>query len=90
MNRYFDYLFYVDFEASMADPNSQNALKHLKVLFFSERLYCFLQLDFFSEYSILLYAGVCNFLEGAGKLSDGHWLAWHEYIAYAQGWVFGQ
>ncbi|KAK1382428.1 Arogenate dehydratase [Heracleum sosnowskyi] len=28
--KYFDYLFYVDFEASMADPNSQNALKHLK------------------------------------------------------------
>lgn len=28
--RYFDYLFYVDFEASMADPNSQNALGHLK------------------------------------------------------------
>lgn len=31
--RYFDYLFYVDFEASMADPNSQNALGHLKVEF---------------------------------------------------------
>ncbi|KAF2300500.1 hypothetical protein GH714_013839 [Hevea brasiliensis] len=29
--RYFDYLFYVDFEASMADQNAQNALKHLKV-----------------------------------------------------------
>ncbi|KAK2993725.1 hypothetical protein RJ640_003724 [Escallonia rubra] len=28
--KYFDYLFYVDFEASMADPNSQNALRHLK------------------------------------------------------------
>ncbi|KAI3849972.1 hypothetical protein MKW98_026886 [Papaver atlanticum] len=28
--KYFDYLFYVDFEASMADPNSQNALGHLK------------------------------------------------------------
>jgi arogenate/prephenate dehydratase len=28
--KYFDYLFYVDFEASMADMNSQNALKHLK------------------------------------------------------------
>ncbi|KAM7499189.1 hypothetical protein LguiA_023603 [Lonicera macranthoides] len=28
--KYFDYLFYVDFEASMADLNSQNALKHLK------------------------------------------------------------
>ncbi|KAK3004456.1 hypothetical protein RJ639_019809 [Escallonia herrerae] len=28
--RYFDYLFYVDFEASMANPNSQNALRHLK------------------------------------------------------------
>ncbi|GAV71357.1 PDT domain-containing protein/ACT domain-containing protein [Cephalotus follicularis] len=28
-NRYFDYLFYVDFEASMADQNAQNALRHL-------------------------------------------------------------
>ncbi|KAL5764149.1 hypothetical protein ACOSP7_016498 [Xanthoceras sorbifolium] len=27
---YFDYLFYVDFEASMADQNAQNALRHLK------------------------------------------------------------
>ncbi|XP_024031782.1 arogenate dehydratase/prephenate dehydratase 2, chloroplastic [Morus notabilis] len=27
--KYFDYLFYVDFEASMADQNAQNALKHL-------------------------------------------------------------
>lgn len=27
---YFDYLFYVDFEASMADEKAQNALKHLK------------------------------------------------------------
>ncbi|KAK0603696.1 hypothetical protein LWI29_007668 [Acer saccharum] len=26
----FDYLFYVDFEASMADQNAQNALRHLK------------------------------------------------------------
>jgi len=31
LNRYFDYLFYVDFEASMADQNAQNALRHLKV-----------------------------------------------------------
>ncbi|KAF8395007.1 hypothetical protein HHK36_018946 [Tetracentron sinense] len=31
--KYFDYLFYVDFEASMADPNSQNALRHLNVEF---------------------------------------------------------
>jgi len=31
--RYFDYLFYVDFEASMADQNAQNALRHLKVRF---------------------------------------------------------
>ncbi|XP_054812574.1 arogenate dehydratase/prephenate dehydratase 2, chloroplastic-like [Prosopis cineraria] len=28
--KYFDYLFYVDFEASMADQNAQNALRHLK------------------------------------------------------------
>ncbi|KAJ7957265.1 Arogenate dehydratase [Quillaja saponaria] len=28
--KYFDYLFYVDFEASMADQNAQNALGHLK------------------------------------------------------------
>ncbi|KAJ0695268.1 putative hydro-lyase [Helianthus annuus] len=28
--RHFDYLFYCDFEASMADHNAQNALKHLK------------------------------------------------------------
>uniref|UniRef100_A0A453AJ44 Arogenate dehydratase n=1 Tax=Aegilops tauschii subsp. strangulata TaxID=200361 RepID=A0A453AJ44_AEGTS len=27
---HFDYLFYVDFEASMADPNAQNALSNLK------------------------------------------------------------
>ncbi|MED6207461.1 Arogenate dehydratase 2 [Stylosanthes scabra] len=27
--KYFDYLFYVDFEASMADPTAQNALRHL-------------------------------------------------------------
>ncbi|KAK4741838.1 hypothetical protein SAY87_025426 [Trapa incisa] len=27
--RFFDYLFYVDFEASMADKNAQNALGHL-------------------------------------------------------------
>ena len=29
--RYFDYLFYIDFEASMADPRAQNALGHLQV-----------------------------------------------------------
>ncbi|KAK9998445.1 hypothetical protein SO802_018048 [Lithocarpus litseifolius] len=28
--KYFDYLFYVDFEASMADQNAQNALGHLR------------------------------------------------------------
>ncbi|XP_038693460.1 arogenate dehydratase/prephenate dehydratase 2, chloroplastic isoform X2 [Tripterygium wilfordii] len=28
--KYFDYLFYVDFEASMADQNAQNALRHLE------------------------------------------------------------
>ncbi|XP_020268626.1 arogenate dehydratase/prephenate dehydratase 2, chloroplastic-like [Asparagus officinalis] len=28
--KYFDYLFYVDFEASMASQNAQNALRHLK------------------------------------------------------------
>lgn len=28
--KYFDYLFYVDFEASMADQVAQNALRHLK------------------------------------------------------------
>ncbi|KAJ6321302.1 hypothetical protein OIU77_011404 [Salix suchowensis] len=28
--KYFDYLFYVDFEASMADENAQNACRHLK------------------------------------------------------------
>lgn len=27
--KYFDYLFYVDFEASMAETNAQNALRHL-------------------------------------------------------------
>ena len=31
--RYFDYLFYVDFEASMAASNAQNALRHLNVRF---------------------------------------------------------
>ncbi|XP_078181440.1 arogenate dehydratase 2-like [Carex rostrata] len=29
-SKYFDYLFYVDFMASMAEPNSRNALNHLK------------------------------------------------------------
>ncbi|XWS28443.1 hypothetical protein CRYUN_Cryun25bG0069500 [Craigia yunnanensis] len=29
-SKYFDYLFYVDFEASMAEERSQNALRHLK------------------------------------------------------------
>jgi len=28
--KYFDYLFYVDFEASMADAQAQNALGHLQ------------------------------------------------------------
>ncbi|KAK8953284.1 hypothetical protein KSP40_PGU019124 [Platanthera guangdongensis] len=28
--KYFDYLFHVDFEASMADPRAQNALSHLQ------------------------------------------------------------
>lgn len=28
--KYFDYLFYIDFEASMADPRAQNALEHLQ------------------------------------------------------------
>ncbi|KAH7675586.1 Prephenate dehydratase protein [Dioscorea alata] len=28
--KYFDYLFYVDFEASMAEPRAQNALSHLQ------------------------------------------------------------
>ncbi|KAK6929230.1 Prephenate dehydratase [Dillenia turbinata] len=28
--KYFDYLFYVDFQASMADPIAQNALRHLE------------------------------------------------------------
>lgn len=28
--KYFDYLFYVDFETSMADENAQNALRHLR------------------------------------------------------------
>ncbi|KAJ4834498.1 ADP,ATP carrier protein [Turnera subulata] len=29
--KYFDYLFYIDFEASMAEPRVQNALGHLQV-----------------------------------------------------------
>ncbi|KAK9222495.1 hypothetical protein WN944_010931 [Citrus x changshan-huyou] len=29
---YFDYLFYIDFEASMADPRAQNALGHLQAI----------------------------------------------------------
>ncbi|KAJ4847974.1 hypothetical protein Tsubulata_035832, partial [Turnera subulata] len=28
--KYFDYLFYIDFEASMAEPRVQNALGHLQ------------------------------------------------------------
>jgi len=28
--KHFDYLFYVDLEASMADPNAQSALENLK------------------------------------------------------------
>ncbi|KAF9590267.1 hypothetical protein IFM89_032275 [Coptis chinensis] len=30
--KYFDYLFYIDFEASMAEPRAQNALGHLQEL----------------------------------------------------------
>lgn len=30
-NRYFDYLFFIDFEASMAEPRAQYALEHLQV-----------------------------------------------------------
>lgn len=30
--KYFDYMFYVDFEASMAEPRAQNALGHLQEL----------------------------------------------------------
>lgn len=33
--RYFDYLFYIDFEASMADPRAQFALGHLQVSLFT-------------------------------------------------------
>ncbi|GAB2233693.1 hypothetical protein Droror1_Dr00002922 [Drosera rotundifolia] len=29
-SKHFDYLFYLDFDASMADPNAQNALGHLE------------------------------------------------------------
>lgn len=29
--RYFDYMFYIDFEASMAEPRAQYALEHLQV-----------------------------------------------------------
>lgn len=29
--RDFDYLFFIDFEASMAEPRAQNALGHLQV-----------------------------------------------------------
>ncbi|XP_068323451.1 arogenate dehydratase/prephenate dehydratase 1, chloroplastic-like [Pyrus communis] len=28
--KYFDYLFYIDFEASMAEPRAQYALRHLQ------------------------------------------------------------
>lgn len=30
-DRYFDYLFYIDFEASMAETSAQHALGHLQV-----------------------------------------------------------
>ncbi|KAL5573347.1 hypothetical protein UlMin_022944 [Ulmus minor] len=30
MAKHFDYLFYIDFEASMAEPRAQNALEHLQ------------------------------------------------------------
>lgn len=30
-DRYFDYLFYIDFEASMMEPRAQFALGHLQV-----------------------------------------------------------
>ncbi|VFQ96276.1 unnamed protein product [Cuscuta campestris] len=33
--KYFDYLFYIDFEASMAEPRAQYALGHLQVTYFS-------------------------------------------------------
>ncbi|KAK9126835.1 hypothetical protein Scep_015681 [Stephania cephalantha] len=35
--KYFDYLFYVDFDASMADENAQNALRHLETLYCSTK-----------------------------------------------------
>lgn len=35
--RYFDYLFYIDFEASMAEPRAQFALGHLQVSLYISR-----------------------------------------------------
>lgn len=38
--RYFDYLFYIDFEASMAEARAQHALGNLQVLLASFSLLC--------------------------------------------------
>eukprot|EP01018_Ginkgo_biloba_P009248 Gb_31913 [translate_table: standard] len=48
--KYFDYLFYIDFEASMADPRAQKALGHLKVWSCGSAFYpCYLDQFFQTE-----------------------------------------
>ncbi|KAG8634352.1 hypothetical protein MANES_17G026400v8 [Manihot esculenta] len=44
--KYFDYLFYIDFEASMAEPRAQNALGHLQVSPFDNVWYLSKQLSY--------------------------------------------
>nr|XP_029122998.1 arogenate dehydratase/prephenate dehydratase 1, chloroplastic isoform X6 [Elaeis guineensis] len=55
--KYFDYLFYIDFEASMAEPRAQNALAHLQDA---------------HNWLWFGFAGNCNVPSSSWLLSDGH------------------
>ena len=70
-DRYFDYLFYVDFEASMAQQNAQNALGHLMVIWLRilEGIDRIPEVD---NFVLLFVTGVCYIFESAGKLSNGY------------------
>ncbi|GJN08213.1 hypothetical protein PR202_ga26109 [Eleusine coracana subsp. coracana] len=64
--KHFDYLFYVDLEASTADPRTQNALGNLKVHF----LFTLVRSGHVNKAHVALFAGVCNLFTGLGKLSN--------------------
>ncbi|KHG16180.1 Arogenate dehydratase/prephenate dehydratase 1, chloroplastic [Gossypium arboreum] len=53
--KYFDYLFYIDFEASMAEKRAQNALEHLQVSCLTLFYYiCNMNMPDFSESSVAI------------------------------------